>query len=214
MVFNSRCHIGLPAQGPGSNFLLPQPWEALVVSQILALKSSWEGREPVLFLTSGRPSSKFNRWNRLGSEEAVEDKVIMPANSHANRASILEPQHPSQWKPVRNQQAIQRYVPDAYLLFAPTHTVDREMLYRSDGLSKVHQFQRLNLSHHMLVREHVGRAGVGIESGRDEFQEEDETARLEIEGRLEGRHEAGSKAIGAAASHRGSDDFLASCMVC
>ena len=138
----------------------------------------------------------------------------MPANSHRNQVGNLVPQHLSQCKPVWNQLAIQRFVPGACLLFEPTDERDGAVFTRCDRLSKVHQFQRLDLSHHMFVCEHVGRAGVGIESGREEFQEEDETARPEIEGQLEGRHEAGSKAIGGAASHRGSDDFLASCMVC
>ena len=124
------------------------------------------------------------------------------------------PLHLSQWKAKRNQQAIERFMPGAMIFLGPTHAGDAWLFTHCQQLLKVYPICRLNLSHFCFVREHVGRAGVGIESGREEFQEEDETARPEIEGQLEGRYEAGSKAIGGAASHRGSDDFLTSCMVC
>ena len=82
-----------------------------------------------------------------------------------------------------------------------------------DRLSKVHQFQWLNPSHHMFVREHIGRIGIGIESGTGGIYEDDATAGSEIDGQLEVCDKAGSTAIERAAGPRGSHNFRASGLV-
>ena len=61
--------------------------------------------------------SRFNRQDCVGSGEASEIKLIMPLNNHADAVGNLEPQHLSQWKPSRNQQAIERYTPGNGLVF-------------------------------------------------------------------------------------------------
>lgn len=137
----------------------------------------------------------------------------MPPNNQANVVGNLEPQHLSQWKPMRNQQAIQRFAPGACLRFEPTHAGDEQLFARCEHFSKMHLIQRFKPSHHMFVREHVRRVEVGIESGREEIEGEDAISGPEIEGRFEGCGKADGEAIAGADSARWSDGFRASGMV-
>jgi len=44
----------------------------------------------------------------------------MSANNRGSAQENLELRHLSQWKPTRNQQAIERYMPGAWIFLEPT----------------------------------------------------------------------------------------------
>ena len=91
--------------------------------------------------------SRFNRQDCVGSGEASEIKLIMPPSNHADAVGNLDPQHLSQWKPSRNQQAIERYTPGNGLVFERARAGYRAICSRNTHRLNRNQIQRLNLAH-------------------------------------------------------------------
>ena len=119
----------------------------------------------------------------------------------------LAPQHLSQWKPVRKQQAIQHFVPGACLPFELALAGDGVMFYRRDRLLNSNQSYWFNPSHTCLVCVHFVRSGISVESVRQETEEETGASRPENQvGDCQGT-EADGETVTGLQSARGNERF-------
>ena len=129
----------------------------------------------------------------------------MLASNRGQAQENSEARHISQWKPVRNQQAIERYSPGARFFSEPTCARERLACSRSARALKVHARSRLNPSHfHCLASRFVSEQD-DLAAERQEKEAEGGSKWPEKDISDEAEDEACSQAICGAAGARGSD---------
>ena len=140
--------------------------------------------------------------------------MMVAANRNGAAQENLVAAHLSQWKPKRNQASINRFVPGETIFLEPTRAGDEQLFARSEHSSKIYQIQRLKPSHFCLLSHTLVRVRFGLDSARQEEEQQVAERRPENHGRDRESEEADGQTIaGATGGARGSDGFRASGMV-